>query len=264
MDKSVKLETIHDRLYDVATRLEVVKRDIRVDLLERQLRGEIQTGEVDALWRAEVAALDDDLVFLIAANKGGETMSDADKDRVRKIASRQWIDGSGEARSLLSEDEVYNLTIERGTLTPEERSVINHHMTATISMLESLPYPKHLARVPEFAGGHHEHMDGSGYPRGLTGSQMSVQARVMAIADVFEALTAGDRPYKKAMKLSQALSILGRMCESQKIDPDLFRVFIQDRVYLKYAETFLDPQQIDAVDHAVIPGISDGGSSPAG
>ena len=158
--------------------------------------------------------------------------------------------------TLLDENEVLNLTIERGTLTAKEREIINHHIVATISMLESLPYPKHLARVPEFASGHHEHMDGSGYPRGLTGEQMSVQARAMAIADVFEALTAGDRPYKKAMKLSLALNILGQMSEEGKVDPELFQVFVRDGVYLQYAHTFLDPEQVDEVDLSAIPGFN--------
>lgn len=254
MDKSLKLETIHDRMHEVATRIEVLKRDARIALLERRLRGEIDEAEERAQLARECRALDEEREFLAQCNRGAESMREEDKQRVRAIARRRWVDARGEARTLLDEEEVYNLTIDRGTLTPEERAVINHHIVATISMLESLPYPKHLARVPEFAGGHHEHVDGSGYPRGLTREQMSVQARVMAIADVFEALTAGDRPYKKAMKLSQALTILGRMCEGGKIDPDLFQVFIRERVYLRYAETFLDPEQIDEVDHAAIPG----------
>ena len=150
--------------------------------------------------------------------------------------------------------EVKHLTISKGTLTPEERDIINHHIVATIRMLESLPYPKHLKRIPEFAGGHHERMDGKGYPKGLKREQMSVQARVMAIADVFEALTAGDRPYKKAMPLSQALAILGRMKLDGHIDPDLFDVFINSGVYQTYADRFLPSDQIDAVDVTTLPG----------
>ncbi len=254
MDKSLKLETIHDRLQDVNTRFEVVKRDLRIALLEQQMRGELDEAAVQERYRAGCAELEEERAFLAMCNKGGEFMSEGHKARVRAVAQRRWRDGQGELRPLLSEEEVYNLTIERGTLNPEEREVINHHIVATISMLESLPYPKHLARVPEFAGGHHEHMDGTGYPRGLTRDQMSVQARVMAIADVFEALTAGDRPYKKAMRLSQALQILGRMCEQGKVDRDLFQVFVRDGVYLRYAQTFLDPEQIDEVDLKRIPG----------
>lgn len=261
MDKASKLQTIYDRLDEVRTRFTVLKRDLWVQWLERCLRGELDRARAHAAWHEECARLDEDCEFIARCNQGSESMSEADKARVRTIAVRSCTGPDGQPRPLLSDDEVYNLTIARATLTPEERAVINHHIVATISMLESLPYPKHLARVPEFAGGHHEHMDGTGYPRGLTREQMSVQARVMAIADVFEALTAGDRPYKKAMKLSQALSILGSMCEQGKIDPDLFQVFIRDRVYQRYADTFLDPEQIDTVDVDALPGYV---SAPAG
>jgi len=146
------------------------------------------------------------------------------------------------------------LTITKGTLTPDEREIINHHIVATIKMLESLPYPKNLRNVPEFACGHHEKMDGSGYPRGLTRDEMSVQARVMGIADIFEALTADDRPYKPAMPISEALQVLGRMKLNDHVDPDLFDVFIRKKVYLRYAQQFLEPRQIDHVDVSKIPG----------
>jgi HD-GYP domain-containing protein (c-di-GMP phosphodiesterase class II) len=255
MDKSVKLETIHDRMDEVATRFEVVRRDARVALLESRLRGELDEQGFEQAYRSECDHLDEERDFLARCNLGSEMMSDEHKARVRQIAQRRWRAPDGRMRPLLNDNEVQNLTIERGTLTAKEREIINYHIVATISMLESLPYPKHLARVPEFSGGHHEHMDGSGYPRGLTGEQMSVQARAMAIADVFEALTAADRPYKKAMKLSLALNILGRMSEDGKVDPDLFEIFIRDGVYLQYAQTFLEPEQLDDVDLSNIPGF---------
>ena len=151
--------------------------------------------------------------------------------------------------------EAKNLTIRSGTLTPEERQTINHHIEVTIKMLESLPWPRHLKNVPEYAGGHHERMDGKGYPRGLTREQMSVQARVMGIADIFEALTAKDRPYKKGKTLTESLNILGRFKLNGHVDPDLFDVFVREKVYLRYAEQFLDPEQIDAVNEAAIPGF---------
>src|SRR6185503_20449359 len=127
-----------------------------------------------------------------------------------------------------------------------------------IKMLEALPWPRHLKNVPEYAGGHHERMDGKGYPRGLTREQMSVQARVMGIADIFEALTARDRPYKPGKTLSESLAILGRFKQGNHIDPDLFDVFVKQKVYLRYAEKFLDREQIDAVDEARIPGFGTG------
>ena len=141
-----------------------------------------------------------------------------------------------------------------GTLTAQEREIINHHIVATIKMLEALPWPQHLKRVPEYAGGHHERMDGKGYPKGLSREQMSVQARVMGIADIFEALTARDRPYKRGKTLSESLHILGKFRLGGHIDPDLFDVFVREKVYLKYAEKFLDPEQIDEVDESKIPG----------
>jgi HD-GYP domain-containing protein (c-di-GMP phosphodiesterase class II) len=155
---------------------------------------------------------------------------------------------------LLNENEIHNLTISRGTLTPEERTIINDHIVVTIDMLEQLPFPKNLKRVPEYAGGHHEKMDGTGYPKGLKRDEMSVPARMMAIADIFEALTAADRPYKKAKTLSESLGIMKKMNETDHIDPDLFRLFVKTGIYRKYAEEFLDPDQIDEVDEAFILG----------
>jgi len=159
---------------------------------------------------------------------------------VQVIANYQWTDENGHLMPFLSNDEVENLTISRGTLTAAEREIINHHIVVTIKMLESLPWPKHLKNVPEFAGGHHERMDGKGYPKGLTREQMSVQARIMGIADVFEALTARDRPYKPAMKVETAVCIMERMAKEQHVDVDLFNVFVQERVYARYAKLFLE------------------------
>ncbi len=146
--------------------------------------------------------------------------------------------------------EVYNLAIPRGTLTEEERYHINDHIAQTIMMLEALPFPKTLARVPEWAGGHHEKMDGTGYPRGLKGHEMSIPARIMAIADIFEALTARDRPYKTPKKLSECIAIMARMSQAAHIDADLFALFLTAGVYRRYAEAFLLPEQIDAIDIA--------------
>lgn len=180
-------------------------------------------------------------------------MAEEDIEQVRRIAGCRWgMDGM--ESNLLTDEEVNNLIISRGTLTDEEREIINNHIVVTNSMLESLPYPKHLANVPEYAGGHHEKMDGSGYPRGLTREEMSLPARMMAIADIFEALTASDRPYKKGMPLSQALQILGEMKLNHHIDPDLFDVFMHERLYLKYADEFLEPEQIDEVIPEDVPG----------
>ena len=246
MDKATKLQAIHDRIDLVATRFEIFRRDAEI----AHLRGRLDA----AAYAAALAELDEALTFLRRANLGGEFMRPEDQARVQALGARTWTRSDGRTEPWLTPDEVDNLCISKGTLLPRERDVINHHIVATIRMLEKLPFPKHLQRVPEYAGGHHERMDGKGYPKGLTRDQMSVPARIMGIADVFEALTAGDRPYKKAMPLSQALAILGRMAQGGHIDPDLFDVFIRSGVYRTYAERFLTPEQRDAVDEAAIPG----------
>ena len=166
-----------------------------------------------------------------------------------------WAPWGQEERDFLDANELENLTIRKGTLTRGERDIINHHIVVTIKMLEALPWPKHLTNVPEYAGGHHERMDGKGYPRGLTREQMSVQARVMGIADIFEALTAGDRPYKDGKTLSEAIRILALMKLENHIDPDLFEVFLREKVYLRYAKRFLPAHQIDEIDWDSIPGL---------
>jgi HD-GYP domain-containing protein (c-di-GMP phosphodiesterase class II) len=187
-----------------------------------------------------------DRSFLHQANVGSERMSDDDIERVRSIATGyRWQEASGVEVDFLSADELENLCIRAGTLTQQERHIINYHVSATIRMLEQLPWPRHLKNVPEYAGGHHERMDGKGYPRGLKREQMSWQARMMGIADIFEALTARDRPYKPGMTLSQALGILEKFRENGHIDPDLHDVFIGSEIYRRYAAKFLDAKQVD-------------------
>ena len=187
----------------------------------------------------------------VSSASKGETVADTIRviSCVADIAAmRHWRNPQGVQTSFLSAEEVENLTIRSGTLNQAERDTINYHIVATIKMLETLPWPRHLQNVPEYAGGHHERMDGKGYPRGLTREQMSLQARMMGIADIFEALTAADRPYKSGMTLSQAIAIMCKMRDNGHIDPDLFEVFVRERVYLRYGEQFLEAGQVDAVD----------------
>ncbi len=264
VDKATKLHTLFDRIELVDTRFEVLKRDAEIALLREQLlaRGE-NLETLDAKLAQQIDTLNEEREFIRHCNKGSEFMADALKERVLQIAQHRWKTPKGIESNFLLDDEIYNLNITKGTLTPEERHKINHHIQATIDMLKALPFPKYLQRVPEYAGGHHERMDGKGYPKGLTRDQMSIQARMMGIADVFEALTAKDRPYKDAMPLSQALHILGKMKEENHIDPDLFDVFIHEKVYLQYANSlddkgkpFLMPKQIDEVDVTQLPGYN--------
>ena len=259
VDKATKLQTIFDRIGLIDTRFEVLKRDYEIAALRASLAARDHPG--DEWERAErdlkgrLRQINEDRQFLRFCNFGSEAMREEDQERVREIArTYRWRDVNGNEADFLTADEVKNLTIRSGTLTQEERQVINHHIEVTIKMLESLPWPRHMKNVPEYAGGHHERMDGKGYPRGRTRQQMSVQARVMGIADIFEALTAKDRPYKKGKTLTESLNILGKFKLNGHIDPDLFDVFLQKKVYLKYAEQFLDPEQIDKVDISAVPG----------
>ncbi len=245
VDKATKLQTLFDRIALIDTRFEVLKRDAEIAMLKDVAAG-APRGEAECRLAERVARLDDDRAFLRQANIGSERMSDDDIARVQRIGREyRWRNPNGDTVPFLSDDELENLTIRAGTLTRAEREIINHHIVATIKMLEQLPWPKHLRNVPEYAGGHHERMDGKGYPRGLKREQMSWQARMMGIADIFEALTAKDRPYKEGMKLSQALGILEKFRDNGHIDPDLLGVFLRGQVYVRYAEAFLDAGQVD-------------------
>ncbi len=258
VDKATKLHTLFDLIHLIDTRFEVLKRDAEIKALRQQLarRGSGDSAAEEATWQAyleEVRVLDEERDFLRKANVGGEAMKEADQQRVRDIGSRhKWRDVDANEADFLSADEADNLAIRAGTLTQKEREIINYHIVATIKMLEQLPWPKHLTKVPEYAGGHHERMDGKGYPKGLTRDQMSLQARMMGIADIFEALTAKDRPYKPGMKLSQAMGIMANFRKNGHIDPDLFEVFVRQGVYRRYAHAYLDPGQVDEVDEAAI------------
>jgi HD-GYP domain-containing protein (c-di-GMP phosphodiesterase class II) len=254
MDKATKLAGMNDLIEAVEARFALLERDAEIAMLRALAAGAEPTREQEAFERRR-RELRDDLAFLRLSNLGGEFMSDDDIARVRRLAAQCWIDADGHERRLLDAEEEENLCIRRGTLNQRERRIIEGHMDATLKMLESLPYPRHLLQVPEYACGHHEHMDGSGYPRGLTREQMSIPARVMGIADIFEALTASDRPYKRPMPLSQALAILGRMAEGGHVDPDIFAVFVHSGVWRSYAEQFLRSDQIDQVDISALPGL---------
>jgi len=302
VDKATKLETIYDRIHEIRTRFEVLKRDAEIDCLNAIIAGGEETALRKELKKKQ-AQLDEDFAFIANANIGGEYMSDEDIDRIAQIAEIEWvrtIDNRigvsheelrrmetvdyqpvpvtekllvdraehiierdtankipeentlnfkmNEPKDMYNRGELYNLSVRRGTLTAEERYKINHHMVQTITMLDQLPFPSDLMKVPEIAGGHHETMIGTGYPRGLKKEDMSIEARIMAIADIFEALTACDRPYKKAKTLSESVRILSFMKLDKHIDPDLFDLFLKSGVYLEYAEKRLMPNQIDHVE----------------
>lgn len=304
VDKATKLETLNDRIHEIRTRFEVLKRDAEIEYWKALAAGNDPASE-SAILRQKLATLDDEFYFVASCNEGGESMSDAQLGRLQSIAARTWqrtLDDcagvSHEERqrrqaqphrelpateNLLADKpehliarpqqeqisrdnpwgfllevpqykynrgELYNLSVRRGTLTAEERYQINDHIVQSIIMLSRLPFPPALRQVPELAGGHHEKMDGTGYPKRLRREQMSIQARMMAIADIFEALTAIDRPYKRGKTLSEALEIMARMRDQHHIDADLFELFLRSGVHERYGERFLQPDQLDRPDVA--------------
>lgn len=250
VDKSVKLEKIFDTSQFVKMRYEVLKRDLKIKRLEEQLANggapshEKGSGMTDEKFTEEYNALLEEERFVMSCNQPGEFMDDSKLERLKAIASKRW-ENNGEELPYLTEDELYNLSIRKGTLTTEERKIIENHALVSYKMLSKLPFPKKLRRVPEFAGAHHEKLDGSGYPFGTKAEGIPYPARIIAVADIFEALTAPDRPYKKPMPISQALKILGFMQKDKHIDGDIMDIFIKERVFEEYAKRELKPEQLD-------------------
>ncbi len=249
VDKASKLDSIVNRIALVALRFELLRRDALMER-DRELArgGDGETAERDC--RERLRRLDEDFAFLEKCNQGAEFVSQTHTDRIREIAAKSWRDSSGRAFPLLSEDEVYNLVVQRGTLNPEERKIIEGHAAHTIAALEKIAFPRALRNVTEYAGQHHERMDGTGYPRGkdLLPEEFTIPARIIAIADIFEALTAPDRPYRKANTLESAIGIMHRMKLDNHIDAELFDLFLSSGVYAEYAREHLDGSQIDEVD----------------
>ena len=246
VDKGKKLETIYNRMEALRERFEILRRDRAIENLNSGNRKRYMKRlekTIDSETREEMD-LDADCEFLADINTGTKFMDKKMLDRLKNIAERKWNLG-GDLRNLLSDDEVYNLSIPLGTLTDREKEIVKNHATVTHKMLCQLPFPKKLRNVSYYASSHHERIDGAGYPFGLKGNAIPLQARIIALADVFDALTAKDRPYKKEKTLSEAIKIMGNMVKDNHIDRDLFELFIKERIYLDYARKELTPNQID-------------------
>ncbi len=254
MDKATKLEAIFDRVELLSTRVEVLIRDAQLRAYEQAAAGVQPLDEALEHARRRGGELREMVTFLRRINVGAEFLRQEDRARILELSKIELRVG-GQPQRLISEDELEHLLVERGTLTERERRLINGHMVHTVDMLEGLPFPPELARVPEYATGHHERMDGGGYPRGVHAGTMSIPARVMAIADTFEALTAADRPYKSGKTLSESLSIMGEMKRNNHIDPELFDLFIASQTYLRFARQELPRSQVDEIDEGALLAI---------
>ncbi|WP_272870225.1 HD domain-containing phosphohydrolase [Aliivibrio fischeri] len=298
VDKATKLETIYNRIHEIRTRFEVLKRDVEIEQWKQAFKQELPQENKEKLQK-EWQKLDDEFTFIAKMNVGNEFLSEQDATQIQEISQRTWTQTLDSSLGLAWEEkerlnnsdgqqvpltvnllqdnlshlipreinlphderftlqptqyennlgEVYNLLIQRGTLNNEERFIINNHIIQTIQMLEALPFPKTMKDIAKIAGGHHEKIDGTGYPMGLTSEEMSLTAKMMAIADIFEALTSHDRPYKKAKTLTESLNIMRFMVKDKHIDSDLFDLFLTSGLYKKYADTYLKPEQCDDVD----------------
>jgi hypothetical protein len=239
VDKSTKLEKIHDCIADVKTRFELLNLECQLAMQEHKNSNTSKSVEES---EREIKILDEECQFLAQVNRGDEFTKDEMIERVKAIGKREWRTDS-QTLPLLSDDEIYNLSVRRGTLNDEERNIINNHAAVSFKMLSSLPFPKKMRHIAEYAAAHHERMNGTGYPLGLKADQLSLQSRIIAIADIFEALTAKDRPYKKGKTPDEAVKIMEFMVKDQHIDANIFELFIQEEIYKDYAAMELTEQQ---------------------
>lgn len=309
LNKSTKLETLYNRIHEIRTRFEVLKRDADIRYWQGLANGEHE-AELATRRRQQQQQLDDDFAFIAQLNKGDIKTGADQLARLNHIAEQCWLRTLDNRLGLSWEEEQrlgdetplpvweslladkqehhvpylekerieqnnawqitmqqprlkqhlgerYNLAIAYGTLTKEERYIINAHVVHTLIMLSELHYPAHLSEVPILAASHHERMDGTGYPRGIKAGDLPLQARIMALADVFEALTAADRPYKQANSLQKTLSIMASMVKRQHLDPVLFRFFVEQEIYLQYGKHHLAAAQLDTVNKQQILALAD-------
>ncbi|MFO7666251.1 MAG: HD domain-containing phosphohydrolase [Desulfobacterales bacterium] len=241
VDKSTKLQTIFDRIILVETRFNLIARSIENKYLNGKLEllqkgaDKKEIGNLDSELKAELKNLESDLEFIKSSNLPGEFMSDDKISRIKEIAAKTYILSDVE-HPYITEEELENLTIKKGSVTEKERKIIENHSAVAFKMLSQLPFPKKLHNVPVYASEHHEKLDGSGYPKGLTLNNLPLQSRIIAVADIFEALTARDRPYRKPIDVYQALKIMNFMKKDNHIDPDIYDLLVESKLYEKYME----------------------------
>jgi len=281
VDKATKLETVYNRIHEIRTRFEILVRDARINYLEGMLKDPSKEAELKQTYDETVKTLEAEFAFIAKCNIGDVALTPKGVAKIKEISERTFmrnfdrtlglsqgelnrIDVEKEkafpAKEPLLEDrsdaifggynkgEIYNLSTKIGTLNREERKKVDDHIKVTIEMLKAIPFPEIYKDVVEYVAGHHERVDGNGYPNGLTGDEMSIPARIMAVADVFEALSSTDRPYKKVKKLSEILDIMFNMAKNGHIDPDIFHLFLTSGVYREYAAEYMLPEQFDNPD----------------
>ncbi len=238
LDKSTKLDGLYDRVEIIKTRAWAIKKEFEIALLKKEITKEE--------YKKTIQNIDEYLEILLTSNKGTEFVPDEVLEKIVDISNRPFR-CNGEEFYLITKEEKNLLMVQKGTITEEERNIINEHAVISLDILNKLPFPQKYKDIPSIAGEHHEKINGKGYPQGLKGDEISFEARILAIADIFEALTASDRPYKKANTLSTAMKILFFMAKDDDLDRGLVKFFYESGLYLEYAKKSLKPEQIDEV-----------------
>lgn len=236
IDKATRLELVSDGIHIIGERVEILKRDLKIEFLEKKISDEV--------YQKKINELESDYKFLQEINNGEIFITDEKLARIHKIAENKYLLGSTKV-SILRENDLLNLSIRKGTLTTAERTIVMNHAEMTYKILKDIPFPQKFVEAKHIASNHHEKLNGKGYPRGLAENSLSLDDRILAISDVFEALSSGDRPYKESKTLSQVFKILSFMVKDGDIDGDIVRFIFDSKVYLEYAKQEMKPEQID-------------------
>ena len=242
VEKAKKLQTIFDRIHYVRLRMDYMIQKVKLEGQEKKitlLENKADTSEVkkiEADSEKQIQELEEIRAIINKCNEPGEFLEDETLERLKEISQRTYLDNEGQEQPFLTEDELVNLSIRRGSITEAERKKMQDHAAVTLRMLKQIPFTKKLKNIPSFAGAHHEFINGNGYPLGLKGDEIPFEGKLMAVTDIAEALTASDRPYKKAMPLETVYRILRSMSEKGELDNDLVELFIDQEIYKIYQE----------------------------
>ena len=247
VEKAKKLQTIFDRIHYIRLRMDYIIQKVKlegqqkkIELLERKADlAEIKKVELKS--EKQIQEMEDIRLFINKCNEPGEFLEDETLDKLKEISLRTYLDNEGQQQPFITEDELLNLSIRRGSITDAERKKMQDHAAVTLKMLKQIPFTKKLKNIPSFAGAHHEFINGKGYPLGLKGDEIPFEGKLMAVTDIAEALTASDRPYKKAMPLETVYRILRSMAENGELDNDMVELFINEEIYKTYQEKHETP-----------------------
>ena len=247
VEKAKKLQTIFDRIHYIRLRMDYIIQKVKlegqqkkIELLERKADlSEIKKVELKS--EKQIQEMEDIRLFINKCNEPGEFLEDETLDKLKEISLRTYSDNEGQQQPFITEDELLNLSIRRGSITDAERKKMQDHAAVTLKMLKQIPFTKKLKNIPSFAGAHHEFINGKGYPLGLKGDEIPFEGKLMAVTDIAEALTASDRPYKKAMPLETVYRILRSMAGNGELDNEMVELFINEEIYKTYQEKHETP-----------------------